>query len=93
MIRNRIGYKHYDSNEEPQNEQEVQQTEQQRGQMMMTGSHADLCETINSLASLIVSKEFSNFSDKQKQSFVSQLINSSSLNAELTVKTMLLINA
>ena len=91
MMRNRVGFKHYDSIEEPQNE--IEQAEQQGGQLMMTGAHADLCETINSLASLIVSKEFAKFPDNQRKSFVSQLINSSALNAELTVKTMLLINA
>jgi polysaccharide pyruvyl transferase WcaK-like protein len=58
--------------------------------MPMTPAQGELCETIKSLAEIIVSKEFGSYADNQRELFVIQLMNSIALNAELTAKTILL---
>lgn len=58
--------------------------------MPMTAAQGELCETIRNLAEIIISKDFGSYTDKQREIFVIQLMNSISLNAELTAKTILL---
>jgi len=86
---NKIGFKYNNSAE--QSSEVVAAAPAEERNIPMSPAHADLVETIENLAGLIISKEFSRFEETQKILFVKQLINASALNAELTAKTNLLI--
>ncbi len=57
----------------------------------ISSAQADLIETINSLAEIIVDKGFAKYNENQRTNFVNTLIHSVALNTELTTKTMLLV--
>lgn len=95
---NRIGFRRSDEIEaekklakrNKKNNQVAKNEPETNGTMPMTAAHGELCETIRNLAEIIMSKDFCNFPDNQRESFVIQLMNNVSLNAELTAKTILL---
>lgn len=95
---NRIGFRRSDEIEaekklakrNKKNNQVAKIEPETNGTMPMTAAQGELCETIRSLAEIIISKDFCSFPDNQRELFVIQLMNSVSINAELTAKTILL---
>lgn len=86
--RKKIGFKSYD---ESASTAENTNNSLQETQIPMSVAQADLVESINNLAAIIVSKQFANFADQQRVNLVMQFMNSVAINAELTTKTMLLV--
>jgi hypothetical protein len=82
-MRKRIGYKHYDMSTEESNEQTL--PAQTEGSLItVSPAHADLLETIGSLAEIISSPTFSNtYTDEQRNSFIMRYSYSVALSAEL----------
>lgn len=88
---NRIGFKHYDTIEERTELPIKIDTEVKNFEVPVSPAQADLLETINNLADMIVDKSFSKYTEEQKNNFVTRLINSVSLNAELNTQKNLLL--
>ncbi|MFA5300891.1 MAG: hypothetical protein WC389_22090 [Lutibacter sp.] len=62
-----------------------------RPTLLVSPAQADLIETIENLADIISSREFSKYEDDARINFVNTLYNAIALNTELTTKTMLLL--
>ena len=56
-----------------------------------SSSHLELIEKISKLASVIIGKDFSSLSLKDKQYYLTELVSSVSLETELTVKNKMLM--
>lgn len=93
--RKRIGFKNYDDeviSDIPETAGNMSNEKNVQGvSIPMSVAQVSLCEKINDLISLIASKEFASFPDKQRHAFVVQLLDFAELNAELTTKTTMLL--
>lgn len=89
--RKKIGFINYDGDVIEENTQEIVKKGNEEGTISISEAQADLIETINGLAEIIVSSSFSSYTEEVRARFVKNLMNSVALNAELTTKTILII--
>ena len=93
--RRRIGFRRQNEEDQIENKKpltNINSTEQNANTFAISPAQADLIETINNLYGIILDESFKDYEKVQKERFVKHLINSVSLNAELTAKTNLLIS-
>ncbi len=84
---NRIGYKHFDKVSNRVKKEKVAEDTNR-----ITPAQASVIETIETLTAVIVSDLFASFSIVQKISYLEQLKEYVSINAEVNVKNVMLSN-
>ena len=93
--RKKIGFISYDGDtiESVDTTQEIAKGEElgMGNTIPMSEAQADLIETINSLTEIIVDSSFQTYSEESRVKFVSKLKKWVALNAELTIKTILIV--
>jgi hypothetical protein len=98
--RKRIGFKHYDEssvvaveNNATENNVPAVAENENKSSMAISPAQAEILENIKNLSEIIVDKSFAKFAEEQRTGFVLELMKNVALNAELTVKTIMIINS